>query len=168
MGFAAIGILGSVISAVGAISQGQAAAKSAEYQAQVARNNAIIANQNADYAIKAGQTKAETASKKAAQQQGMIKAAFAANGIDVNSGSAVDVQVGQREAGKLDTETTMNNSQLQAYGYRSQAVNFQAEAGLHEAEASNAVTGSFFSAAGGLLGNISSTGLSGGFTGFGS
>lgn len=158
MGFAAVGLIGSLVSAVGTVVSGMAQAQAADYQAQVARNNAIIAQQNADYSIKAGQAKAEAESKKAANQQGTIRAAIAANGIDVNSGSAEDIQVGAREAGKLDSETTMNNSQLQAYGYRSQAVNFQAQAGLDEMQASNAVTGSFFGAAGGLLGNISSVG----------
>ena len=67
---------------------------------------------------------------KSAAASGRLKAGQAANGVDVNSGSAVAVQSGQRKAGLLDTATVANNAELQAYGYRSQAAGFNAQAGL--------------------------------------
>lgn len=150
---------GAITSAIGTLSSGMAASANANYQAQVARNNAQIAQQNADYARKAGQAQAQKESLKSAYRAGEIKAAQAANGIDVNTGTNVDVQVGDREKGKLDTETVLHNADLQAYGYRTQAVNFEAEAGLQEAKAGQAQIGGFLGAAGGLLGNTSFTGL---------
>ena len=145
------GMAGAGISAYGAIEGGQATANAANYDAQVARNNAIIANQSATYAEEAGNAQAGIAGMKSAAASGRLKAGQAANGVDVNSGSAVAVQSGQRKAGLLDTATVANNAELQAYGYRSQAAGFNAQAGLETLQAEQAPIGAELSAAGGLL-----------------
>lgn len=154
----AAGVAGSTISAVGTLEQGQATANAAKYQAQVAQNNAVIANQNADYSIAAGQAGAANTSRKGAAAVGKIKAAQAASGIDVNSGSAVNVQAGERATNKLDTETVLNNAELQAYGYRSQATGYEATAGLETYKAEQAPIAADFSAAGGFLSSASGVG----------
>jgi opacity protein-like surface antigen len=160
MAFApALGLLGAGISAFGAVESGIAQQHSANYQAQVAQNNAITANQNAVYSEHAGQTQATQASLKSAEKQARVKGALAANGIDVNSGSAVDVQESQREVGKLDTETTMANANLQAYGYRTQQAGFESQEKLDKATADNAVPGAILGATGGLLSNASAIGV---------
>lgn len=137
-----------------------ASSKSAEanYQAQVAANNATIARQNAAYASAAGSEQATEESLKGAAVGGRIKASQAANGIDVNSGSAVDVQVSQREASKLDTLNVENNALLQAYGYKVQASNFDAEAKLDKSESQDAWIEGLAGGAGGFLGNSNSLG----------
>jgi hypothetical protein len=61
-----------------------AGGEAAAYQAQVARNNAIIAGYNATEAEQAGETQAYVTSQTAAAQGGRIKAAQAADNIDVN------------------------------------------------------------------------------------
>lgn len=102
--------------------------------------------------------KSQTQSLKGAAQGGKIKASQAANGIDVNTGSAVDVQTGAREANELDSETVLNNAQLSAYGYRSQQTGFTAEAGLDKNKAEEAPIAGDLNAAGGLLSSASSIG----------
>lgn len=155
----ALGLAGAGISAVGAVEQGAATSNMANYNAAVATNNATIANQNADYATTAGIAKAAATSLKGAAIGGRIKASQAANNIDVNTGSAKSVQVGQREISNLDTETVVNNAALENYGYRSQATGFEATAGLDEGEAAQAPIGADLSAGGSLLSNASSLGL---------
>lgn len=152
----AAGIAGAGISAAGTIEQGQATANAANYAAQVAQNNATIANQNATYATAAGQTQAANQSLKGAATAGRIKASQAASGIDVNTGSALNVQEGQREQSQLDTETVLNNAELQAYGYRSQATSYTAQSGLETEEAEQAPIGADIGAAGGFLSSASS------------
>lgn len=155
----AIGALGAATSAIGSIQAGQAASANASYQSQVAANNAIIAKQNANYATAAGEEKASQESMANAGRIGAIRASEAANNVDVNTGSAANVQKSQRETGSLDSLTTMNNALLQAYGYKSQATGFQAESGLDSQEAGQDEAGGFLSAGGGLLGNASSLGF---------
>jgi hypothetical protein len=161
MAFAALGagLLGAGISAYGQIEQGQATANAANYAAQVARNNELVATQNANYALAAGQQKAQTESLKGAATGGRIKAAQAASGIDINTGSALRVQQGQREQAQLDTETVLNNAELQAYGYRTQAANYKAQSELDTAEAEQAPIGAGIGAAGGFLGSASGVAL---------
>lgn len=157
--------IGSGIQAVGTIFSGIAQGGAANYQAQVAKNNATIANQNAVYATQAGSEQSQITSLKAASTAGQIKAAQGANNIDIGSGSAVKVQESQKETGELDTLTAMNNAALQAYGYQSQALSDTAQAGLYSAEATEAPVGAALSATGNLLSNASSNIISDLFNG---
>lgn len=139
-----LGLVGAGASALGTFESGQ-------FQGQVAKNNARIAENNAEYAREAGQTQAAAASRKGAAEGAAIRTGLAANGVDVNTGSAADVQAGQRETSKLDVETVLNNAELQAYGYTTQAAN-------ERAQAKQDVIGGDLGAAGSLLSNASSIG----------
>ena len=152
------GVAGAGITGVGKVESGIATSEAASYSAAVARNNAIIANDNAVYAEQAGNVKATTQGLKGAQVAGKIKAGEAASGIDVNTGSAKAVQAGQREIANLDTKTVVNNADLTAYGYRSQATSYTAQSQLDELTAAQAPIGADLSAAGGLLSSASALG----------
>lgn len=128
-GLAAVGTAASIGATA---ARANAESQAASYQAQVARNNAIIANQQADAEILAGQRQAEIQSMQTAAKVAKIRAAFGARGVDVNSGSAVDVQASEREIGKIDSETALSNAQQKAYGYRSRASGYTAQAGLYD------------------------------------
>src|SRR6185437_8079095 len=121
MCFATLGAIGAGVSAISSIAGGFAQAGMANYQAQVASNNAIIARQKATYATEAGETQAQAESLKERARGASIKAAEASSNVDVNSGTALDLQQSQRELGELDTQTRMSNAALNAYGYRSEA-----------------------------------------------
>ena len=134
----------------------------ATYNAQVAANNAVVANQNADYSIAAGEAKAADVSMKGAENVAKIKNAIATSGVDVNKGSAADVAASAREVNQLSTERTLSDAELTAYGYRTQATNFQAEQGLENLKAAGALQGAGYAATGaelagdaGLLSGIS-------------
>jgi len=126
---------GGQASRAGSDAAAAAAAKMAQYQAQVARNNKIIAERAAEYAIETGQQRAAIQSMKGAAAAGTIKARQAANGLDVNAGTNVDVRVGQREAETFDSANVLHKAQLENYGYMVQAGNYEAEARLQDAKA---------------------------------
>jgi hypothetical protein len=107
-----------------------AGAASSNYQAVVAANNAVLANETADRTLAAGAAATEDVSMKSAANVGTIKAAQGASGVDVNSGSALNVQSSARELGELAATRTENNAQEKAYGYRVQASNDVAQAQL--------------------------------------
>ena len=157
---------GAGIQAVSSITSGIASSNAANYQAQIARNNKVIADQNAVYAEQSGIAAAENQSRKGAARVAKIKTAQAAQGVDINTGSAVDVQVGQRMTDQLDTENVLNNAELRAYGYRVQGENFESEAKLDEMKGEQAKTAGYLGAAGSLLSNASS--ISGKWGGSGS
>lgn len=150
-----VGLIGGIISAVGTIAGGMAQANAANYQAQVAANNAIIAQQNANYAIEAGQSKAAITSLQEAERGGAIKAAEAAGNVDVNTGSNKEVQKSQRILGNLNTQQQIANAQLIEYGYLSQKMNYQAQSELDKYEAKTAMAGATLGALGSIAGSAS-------------
>jgi len=162
---AALPVLSAIGAGVGAVSTvmgGISSRNQANYQAEIAKNNQTIAIQNAARAEQAGNVQAEAQGRKGAARLAGIKVGQAASGIDVNKGTPVDVQAGQREINQLDTETVLSNAQLHAYGYRTQAMNFEAEERAQRSKADNAVPAALLKAGGGLLANASS--LSGKWT----
>lgn len=152
-------MIGAGIRAGGSILGGIAQGNAASYQAQVAANNAIIARQNAQYAEEAGMQQAMATSLQGASTLGKVKAAQAANNIDVNTGSAVRVQQSQRELNALNAATALSNAELSAYGYRAAATGYQAQAGLEQMQAEAAPIGGLIGGAGNLLSNASSIGF---------
>lgn len=153
------GALGAVTSAAGAVYGGLSTADAAHYQSQVAQNNAIEEARNARLAEQAGNANAETTGIKGAEQLGEIKTAQAANNVDVNTGSTVDVQSSQREENQLTTENVLNNANLQAYGYRTQQTSFESQSALDTEEAETAPVGADLAAGGSILSNASSIGF---------
>lgn len=166
MGIAVAGLIATGLStamgAVGAISSAEAQSQAASYQAQIARNNAQLATENAHWATESGETQAAQQQMKTRAEVGSIEAAQAANGLDVNSGSAVDVRSSANSLGNLDALTIRSNAARQAYGYQVQNTNDIAEAQLDEAQAQSAMTAGTIGAFGSLLGGAGS--LAGGWT----
>jgi hypothetical protein len=153
MALPALALIGTGISAAGTVFAGVSSAEQASYQAAVARNNATIAGQNEEYAAESGAVNAENAGLQAGQRLGAIKASQAANNIDVNSGSAADVQKSQRELGEYSQVSAENQALLQAHGYAATATSETAQSELDEATAANAVPGALLSATGTGLSN---------------
>jgi hypothetical protein len=153
---AVAGAAGGLVSAIGAISSSEATGKAAEYQAQVAANNEQLAKTNAQMAGASGEQQVEAQGLKTRATVGAIKAAQAASNIDVNTGSAVDVQSSAAELGELDALTIRANAQKQVYGYETQGLSFQGQQGLASAEAAQAPVAGAIGAAGSLLSGASS------------
>src|SRR5205823_6287127 len=126
---------------IGAIGTGQKAdAESASYnsKAQVAANNAKIAKMNADQATFAGGVAAESNDLKTKNLVATQLVTQAASGLDVGSGTAVNLRESAASLGHLDTLTILNNASKNAQGFKAQGMNFQAESGLYKASAENA------------------------------
>jgi hypothetical protein len=158
LAMAAVGLIGAGISAYGAYEQGQATSAAEAYQAQVAANNAVIAEQNARLDIQAGETAATNQGLKTRAQVGTEKAGQGAGGIDPNTGSAVAVRAGTEEIGYLDSMTIRSNAAKSAYGQLVTATSDTAQSRLASAESSQAATAGDIGAAGSLLSGIGTVG----------
>lgn len=126
----------AVVGGVGQMQAGAAAKAAGQYQAQVARNNAIIANYNADDALKRGQVEEQKYRGQVSQLVGRQRAVLAANGVVVDEGSALDITSDTRAVGELDALTIRYNSEREAYNYRRQGDNFTSDANLLDMRAS--------------------------------
>lgn len=126
-----IASLGSaLVGGIGAITSGNASAASSRYNAQIAEENATIAKQNATWAGEAGAEQAGQASQKTRAEVGAIKAAQAANNVDVNSGSALDVRSTAAELGQLSAINIRSNAARSAYGYQTKAASEESQSQL--------------------------------------
>lgn len=119
---------GALTSAIGAFynSSGQKAALAST--AQTAQLNAQLAEQSAQQTLAAGQAQEEQVREHGAQVQGAQRAAFAANGVDVNSGSAAIVQGSTDVQSRVDAMTVRMNAIREAFGQRIQSTNYENEA----------------------------------------
>src|SRR5712691_9203333 len=97
-----LGAVGGGIKAFGDASAASAQANMYQYQAGVAQINKNIQLQNADYARKAGEVEAQESGMATRFRVGEIKTAQAGKGLDVDSGSAVEVRESQVEVGQFD------------------------------------------------------------------
>ncbi len=95
MGFApvALGVASLLASVGGTVMQAQAQSQSAAYNAQVARNNQTIANQNAGLALEQGQQAEETQKIKTGEMISGIEAGQAASGVNPNEGLTLECAI---------------------------------------------------------------------------
>lgn len=124
-----------ILGASGARKKADAESASYQYKAQVARNNAIIAERNAAAAVDSGGVAGQTNDLKTKNLLGQQLVTQAANGLDVNSGSNLEVRQSAADLGRLDTMTILNNAAKQSAGFKAQGVNFESEAKLSNASA---------------------------------
>lgn len=148
----------TLLGTVGAIQGGQAAKANANYQAQVARNNAIIAERNAAEAERRGVLAERDEVAKARGFLGAQVAAQSASGLAVNEGSAVDLRQSAAILGRQSIRNVRDASMREAYGFRVQGSNQEAEASLLDTRARQAGTAGWIGGFGSLLGGAASVG----------
>lgn len=129
-------LIGTIFSAVGAISQGVQASNAADYNAAVARNNALAARQQAS-------ANAEAQGRESRRRLGAMRAAYGASGVTME-GSPLDVIEQSAMEAELDRQNILYSGELKASGY-------EGTSELEEAKGSSAMTGSLFSAGSSLL-----------------
>lgn len=148
--------LGTGLSVASALMGGSSSSKQYAYQAGIAQMNKKIALQNADYAREAGEGEAQAFGTKAAYRQGEIRTTQAASGLNVNSGSNLEVQQSQAKVDAQDMSTIRDNAARRAYGYETEAVNQEAKANAYKMAAKNAKTEGFLGAATSLVSGATS------------
>lgn len=154
----ASGVIGAGVSAYGAMQQGAAAQASANYQAQIAKNNQTIAQNNANYERQKGDIDAQQQDYKNKQIMGQLTAQMGASGLDIDSDSFRNLRQSQAQIAKMDSLTIKGDSERKAINYINQGKNFGAEAELDKMTGENAATAGGINAFGSLIGGVSSVG----------
>ena len=148
-------IASTVVSSVGAVVSGIGQAQQANYQASVADQNRVLANNQARDSIDNTNLEAQRRYRALAQTQGNQQAAMAANGVDLNFGSALDVQRDTAMIGAEDASQIYKAGAERTKGYEINAFNFASQASAERAKASGAMIGGLFNAASTALGGAS-------------
>lgn len=135
--------------------QAAAQARSAEYGAAVARNNQILAAQYAQAEKDKGQVLEDVKRQETAQRISGIRAAGGASGLDVNSGTSLDLQSDTARLGEFDALTIRDNAARAAYGYQVKGVDYANEATLDMMRASDAKAAGTLAAWSSVIGTAS-------------
>ena len=126
----------AVLSGTAAYTQANAQQQAAKYQAQVEQNNAQLALFQRSAALQQGDLQAQQSALQTAQLLGQQKAALAANGVDLSSGSAIDQLASSHFLGEQAVNTLQSNAARAAWGYQVQGQTAQTQATLSGWEAS--------------------------------
>lgn len=155
---AAAAVAGAATTAYSQVQSGNAQAAASKYNSQVASENATIAQQNASLAGAAGEAQVAQETQKTRATVGGIQAAQAANGVDINSGSDVDVRSSASALGELSAINIRSNAARTAYGYQTQSTSDTAQSKLDTFNAGQEQIAGETGAAGSVLGGVSSAG----------
>lgn len=151
----ALGLLATGVSAVGSVVQGNAAASAANAQAAQMENNAKLAEIQAREEVKRGASEEERFRFQIQQLRGKQKAGYAAAGIDLGSGSALDANLSTLTEAEMDAATIRADAQGRKHAYLVQAQDSRYQASLARASAKNARIGGYLGAATSIIGGVS-------------
>jgi hypothetical protein len=135
------GVAGAAVGAASAIRQGEAADKSAKYNAAVSSNNAQIAVDQSKY-------EADRLRKRNLLLMSKQRSTYAKGNV-VTGGTPEDVMFDTSTEGELDVLAAM-------YSGRINSASLNAQAKLHEYEGNNAKSASYYSASASVLGGVTS------------
>ena len=102
-------------------------------QADLAEHNARMAEMGARQALFSGQRQAAARSLQAGQLLSAQKAAQAASGVDLSVGSAAELRAGTEIFKEADVNQIEANALMQAWGYRTQAADYEGQAAMARA-----------------------------------
>lgn len=149
-------VLGGGIDAYGKYAAGQAKSKMYGYQAGVADLNSKIQKQNSEWALQAGGRDRVRSGMQTGQMIGKQRIGYAAGNLDVDFGSAEDVQESQRKVGRMDQDTITANAGRRAYGHLVEAENERAKGAAYRYASKNAKAEGILGAIGSVIGTASS------------
>ena len=143
--------------AIGDVSQSQTYG----YQSAISAQNAIIAKQNAGYALMTGEHKAGQSGTATRYREGQIQAAQGASNLNVNTGTQAQVQQSQRLVGQEEQTAIRSSAAKTAYDYDVQSAQDTAQSQMYEQASTMSMIAAPISAAATILGMKSSFGPGG-------
>lgn len=146
---AAIGAAGSLVSGFAALSAGN-------YQNKVAQMNAKIAEDNAQRAMARSQVEGQDQDALTSAMLGEQEAIQASSGVSLTSKSSMLTRRAARVLGRRDTLNVRQAGELEAYGYKTDAVNQRAQGQLAKMSGQSNMLGGFLGATGSLVGSAQS------------
>lgn len=133
----AVAAAGSIMSSQAQAAAAKRQAQAQEYSAAVDRNNAILAQANADNALKVASVQEDEKRRSNAMQLGAQRSALIESGIDTTSGSGADLVNQSAINNELDALNIRYGGQIKANSYLNQSNSALAQADLDTMAANN-------------------------------
>jgi hypothetical protein len=145
---------GTAMSTIGSFYSARSQQSALQSQANIADTNARIAELGAQQEMFRGEREVAALTLRAGQLKSTQRAGMAASGIDLGEGSAAEILTSTDLMKEIDTNTATANAVRSAWGYRTQATNYQNDALTKRASADT--ISPFGAAATSLLGGATS------------
>lgn len=150
------------LSLAGGISQANAERSLGDYQQSIFNINARFSELQGEDAIRRGDKEATKIKRQAKQLIGKQRATLAAQGIELDEGTALAIQEDTAELGAADAMTVRNNAWREAWGYRAQALDLRSQGRLAKLGSRNRAANSLLSGGLGALDKLRQGGSLGG------
>lgn len=151
----------AVIGAYGAYSASASSKAQAEYQSDMAENNAKVSKWQAEDAVVRGGEAAIQASRQAERMRGTQVARLTSNGLDISSGTPLAILEDTMFFGQQDANTIRNNAAREAWGHITQSSAADASSKMYGSVAGSQNPG--LAAGTSLLSSAAQYGAGGGF-----
>lgn len=148
-------IAATAAASMGQVVSGIGQAQQYRQEAQIADRNRALANDQARDSIDNTNLEAQRRYRMLAQTQGSQQASMAANGVDIDFGSALDLQRDTAMIGAEDVTQIYKAGNERTKGYDISAWNYGNQASASRAKASGAIVSGLFGAASTALGGAS-------------
>lgn len=136
-----LNIASAASSAIGQYRQANAVTAQGEAAASVALENAAMARAQGTDATTRGAYTESLVRQGTRQLVGQQRTALAAQGVDVGSGTALDVQSSTAYLGELDALMARNNAAREAWGFEVEASNYTTQANAARSQAAGMAGG---------------------------
>lgn len=157
-------VASAAIAVGGAMYTVDATKKAGQATIAIADRNAKNETAKADVAARIGMEAEERRRMLTRTQVGAQRATLAANGIDPDSGTGLELQEQTVGFGETDAATIRYNAMREAWGYGVNANNFEAQKAVTKADTKNSVASTWITTAGNVIGSGSSAYNSGTFS----
>lgn len=126
---------GAASSTVGSYYSALGQKSSLKFQATMAELNAKAAESNARNSLLRGERQEQSLRLDNAQLKSAQRVSVASNGIDLSSDTAAAILTSTDVLGEIDANQTKANALREAWGHRTEAVNYRNEANMNRATA---------------------------------
>lgn len=144
-------VAATVVTAGAQVYAGQAAYQQGKFESQIAERNAQLEEASRADAFNRRSIEQMRLWRKVGQQLGEQRASAAGQGLDVNFGSAADLQADTMQIGMEDSSTLNENVNKEIKGYDINAANYRASGAAALYRGKTARAAGYMQAAGSLL-----------------
>lgn len=136
-------VAGLVLGAAGGVQQANAQKANAEFQEEQAKENAKGAEAQAKYTEMQGQVEEDRQRQRTRAFMASQRAALASSGLDMSMGTPADLLGDTAALGEQDALTIRANAAREAWGYRSQSVDYLNQGSAARATGRNQATSTY-------------------------
>lgn len=121
---------GAITATVGQYNKSTGEKNAYNYQSQVAKNNAVIAEYQAQDAMHRGATTQNNLQLRTAQLRGSQEALMASRGLSLSEGSPLNILTDTDFMGQRDVNTARDNTAKEVYQHRVQEGNYESDSSM--------------------------------------